>query len=430
MKQQLVTATLLAALTLSAAAETWSYADCVDYALANNISLRKSRLNQETAAYNLEEARAQWEPTLDFATTQGFANYPWGDGSKNSYSSSYGFNAGWTVWNGGSRENTIKRRKIDAEISTVQTDDAERTMRTDLLQVYLNILYARESVGVYEEAARVSGAQAERGRQLMEAGRASRVDYAQLRSTYEQDCYALVNARSTYETRRMELKELLELGIDTDVELRNVEWTEAQVLAALPALDGSYALALDNDLPLRTLALEAEGTDIDVAIAKASGRPSVSLSAGVGTGYNAPGISFGRGIKQNFGENVGVTLSVPILNRKQSKTATSRAQVQKMEAQLDIDRRTTELGRLVENWYIDTRSAQSRYTAARQQVEAAELTEQLTSEQFALGLVNPIDLMTAHRDHVEAQHSMLQAKYMAILGQKMIEYYRTATVAL
>ena len=81
-------------------------------------------------------------------------------------------------------------------------------------------------------------------------------------------------------------------------------------------------------------------------------------------------------------------------------------------------------------WYIDVRSAQSRFVAAEEQLKSAELTNELTNEQFNVGLVNPIDLMSAHNDLIEARHSVLQAKYMAILGQKMIEFYRTSTITL
>ena len=228
----------------------------------------------------------------------------------------------------------------------------------------------------------------------------------------------------------MELKRLLELGIDIDIELQDVEWTAEQVLTALPDLNESYRLATITDLQLRSLEMEVEGTEFDIDIAKASGRPRLSLNAGVGTGYNAPGFSFGSSIKQRLNESIGLTLSVPILNNKQTKTAIARANVQKMNAQLDIKQRQTELAQTVENWYIDTRSSQSRYEAAIGQLESARLTNELTNEQFTLGLVNPIELMTAHNNLVEASHSLLQAKYMAMLGQKMIEFYRTATVSL
>lgn len=421
---------MLALVAMSGTAGTWTYSDCVEYAREHNISLQKSRLTEESSEYSLEESKAQWQPTLDFATSHSVSNYPWSEGTKNSYNSSYGLNAGWTVWNGGLRENSIKQSKLRTEINRLTTGDIMRTLETDLLQVYINILYAKESVRIYEEAAKVSLAQSERARQLMEAGKISKVDYAQLNAQYEQDHYALVNARSTYDSQRMELKQLLELGIDAEINLADVEWSAAQVLAELPPISESYQLAIDTDLRIKALEIEKSSSDLDVAIAKAGYMPKISLNAGVGTGYYAPGKSFGSAMKQGWNESLGLTLSIPILDNKKTKTAVAQARVAQLDAQLDINQRQSDIAQIVENWYIDTRSAQSRYSAAETQLESARLSDELTNERFNLGYVNTVELMTAHNAYVEAQHTLLQAKYMAMLGQKMVEFYRNATVTL
>lgn len=414
----------------AAAAETWTFADCVDYARAHNISLQKSLLAEQSADADLEEAEAQWHPSLDFATSQGFANSPWAEGAKNAYTSSYGLNASWTVWNGNRRENSISRSRLLTEIDRLNSAALLRSLETDLLQVYLNILYSREAIGIYEEAVKVSEAQAARARALMEAGKLSKVDFAQLDAQYEQDKYALVNARATYDTRRMELKQLLELGIDDEVEPAALEWTDTEVLAPLPELAESYSLALQTDLQLRGLQTQKEVSALDVDIARAGRMPNIALTAGVGTGYSAPGSSFVDGIKRGLSESVGLTLSIPILDNKKTKTAVARAKVAELEAQLDVDKRHTELAQLVETRFIDTRSAQARFSAAQSQLEAARLTDELTNERFALGLVNPVELMSAHNSYIEAQYTLLQAKYMAMLGRKMIHFYRTASVSL
>lgn len=423
---------LTAALMLASAAgaEVWTYDDCVGYARDHNISLRKARLSEQTGLYDLEEAKGQWEPTLDFVTSHNYSNYPWSDSRKNSYNGNVGLNAGWTVWNGGKRENTVRRSELQTEIDKLTTGQTLRTLETDLLQVYINLLYARESITIYQSAEKVSGAQADRARQLMEAGRLSRVDYAQLQSQYEQDRYATVNARATYDSRLMELKRLLQLGIDAEIEPADVEWTAEQVLAALPPIDESYAMACGTDLELKSLDLLQQQSGIDIDLARAGRRPNISLNAGVGTGYSAPGGAFGTQLKQSWGEQIGLTLSVPILDGRKTRTAVAKAKVQEINAALDTELRNTELAQQVESWYIDTRSAQSRYSAAVTQLESARVTAELTSEQFALGLVNPVELMTAHNNYLEAQHTLLQAKYMAMLGQKMITYYRTAEVSI
>jgi outer membrane protein TolC len=50
------------------------------------------------------------------------------------------------------------------------------------------------------------------------------------------------------------------------------------------------------------------------------------------------------------------------------------------------------------------------------------------NEQFNVGLAVTVELMNAHNTLLEAKHSQLQAKYMAMLGKKMIGYYRTTKV--
>jgi len=291
-------------------------------------------------------------------------------------------------------------------------------------------LYARESIEICRGAAEVSKAQAERSRQLMEAGKASRVDCAQLESQAEQDRYALVNAQGTYATRCLELKKLLELGLDTEVALADVSWSRDKILATLPPAEETYSLAMTNDPELESLALQREGSELDIKLAKAGKMPRISLNAAVGTGYNAPGGAFGTQLKQSFGETLGLTFSLPIFDNKKTRSAVARARVQQLDADLDIDSRENELSQDVENWYVDTRSAQSRYLSAEEQLKAAQLSEELSNAQFELGLCNAVELMTAHNSVTEAQFTLLQAKYMAMLGRKMIDYYREAKVTL
>ena len=410
--------------------QEWTFNDCLDYAREHNISLKQAVLNEQISAYSLEESKAEWQPSLDFSTTHGLTNTPWSDGKKNAYNSNYGLNAGWTVWNGGKRENNIRRAEIQSSIDALSTLDRFRNIETELLSIYINILYNKESISIYEEAVNLSKAQADRARQLMEAGRLSKVNYAQLQSQYEQDRYNLVNAEGTYNTRRMELKRLLELGIDTDIVLKEVEWTPEEVLAELPPLQQGYEMALATDAQLQASELQKKMADIDIAIAKAGRYPTISLNAGVTTGYFSSGPDFETQMKQAFNENIGLSLSIPILDNKKTKTATAKANVQRINAALDEQSRQNDIAQDVESWYIDLKASQARYKAGIEKAASASLSNDLVNEQFNLGLVNTVELMTAHNNLLEARHSLLQAKYMAMLGHKMIEYYRTANITM
>jgi outer membrane protein len=428
-------ATLAAMGQESAAVDTvgrWTYAGCVDYAREHNIQLQQSRNDAESTLYSLEAARAQWQPSLNFATTQGFSNTPFADGNKNGYTSSYGFNAGWTVYDGGSREANIKRYNKQTEADKQTILNLERNLSTEILSLYLNILYAAENITICNDAATLSQAQADRAKSLMESGRLSRVDYAQLASQAEQDRNSVVNATATYDNQRLELKKLLELGLNYNMDITSYDWTQDQVLALPADLTDTYNLALAADAQMEKSRLETEIAELNVDVAKAGRYPTISLTAGVGSGYNTPanGVSWGTQMKKALSESVGLTLSVPILDNKKTKTAVSQANITRINSVLDQESRSNELAQAVEGWYIDLRSSQARYTAGLQRVEATQLTDDLVNEQFELGLVNPVELLQAHNDLQSARRELLQAKYMAMLSHKMIEYYRTTTITL
>lgn len=432
---QIAALALAAASALAASAQVdsvglWTYRQCVDYARANNITLQQSRLSGELANLSLQEAKGQWEPTLDFSTRHTLGNSPWAEGDKSSYSASAGFNASWSAWDGGARSAQVKRNRLDTQIAALQTDDVMRTLETDLLRAYLNLLYCSESIEIYREAVKLSDAQADRSRQLLEAGRASRVDYAQLQADAEQMRYNLANAIGTYESRRVELKDLLELDVDQDIAVAPLHWTDEQVLADLPPLRESCEMAYATDARLQSLRLQRDASSLDIDIARAQGRPDIALTAGVGSNYFAPGDALGTQLKRSFNEQIGLTLSVPILDGKRTKVAVAKAKIQQLNAILDEEARLEDVAKSVESAYIDLRSSQQRFLAAKQQLASAQLSSDLVNEQFNLGLVNTVELLNAHNNLIEAQHTLLQARFMAMLDRKLIEFYRTAEINL
>lgn len=196
----------------------------------------------------------------------------------------------------------------------------------------------------------------------------------------------------------------------------------------LPDKNESYELALTVDDLLHADKLQLEASAYDEKIAKASGLPSLSLNAGVGTSYSSLGGGVGSQLKRSFNENVGLTVNVPILNQRRTKVAVAQAKIQQLNASLDVQSRENELSQAVESVYVDILSAQSRYEAGVAQVESARLSDELVSARFELGRVEPVELLTAHNNLTKARRELLQAKYMAMLGKKQLEFLRTNTV--
>ncbi len=415
------------------AQEIWSYSDCVEWARVNNISLKQSQLASETAAAALESARAQWEPSLEAGTSQGFSNTPMAEAGmkKNAYTSSYALNGSWTLWDGGKRNADINRAKTDLERTRHATDDLFRDIRTEILSYYLNILYAREAVDINRQLAEVSASQAERSRQMMESGRISIVDYQQLEAQAERDRYNTVSAEADLASRKLQLRNLLELGIERGIDVASLDFPLTMITDSLPPLSESYELALATDSRLKYDELSVRMADDDISAARAGNSPQIGVNAGIGTGYYSTGSQgWGEQMKRSFNENVGLTLTIPILDHKKTKTAITQAKIAKLNSEYDVQARRQDIANTLEGWYIDMYSARSRYEAAVENEKAAALSDAYVAERFAVGYVESTELLQSHQALAAARHEVLQAKYMAVLARKMVEFLRTGNITL
>ncbi len=410
----------------------WTFGDCVEWATTNNTEIRRTMLNILSARQDVLSAKDAWLPTVGFTTNQSFTNYPSPNKGMNgnSYGSSYNIGASWTVWEGNVREYREVSAKILEQQQQLAGDDVVKTLKLGILEAYLNIMYAAETVTIAEQTLQVSTAQAERALKLTESGRSSQVDYAQIESQRAQDAYNLTQAKSNYETSKMALKKILELGIDYNLQVADVSFDDSEVLAPLPDQIDVYNLAAAWLPQIQSNELSKSIYANDIKIAKAGNLPNIALQGGVGTGYNSGGAGWASQMGHNFNENIGLSLSVPIYDGNSTKRAVAKARIQ--EQQYDITKKELldNLSQTIESLFINATNAKAKYDAGLSQLNAMKLTDDLVNRQFELGYVNPLDLLTAHNNLLNARLELLQSKYMAILAGKTIHYYATQEVEI
>ena len=416
----------------------WDLETCIDYALRHNITIRRNRINAESSAEDVRTAKAEWFPALSGSVSQRIVNRPnmnngtiiSGDNistsqSATSYNGSYGIDANWTLYNGGSRVNGIRQQRLNERIARLAVSESENSIQESLMQVYMQILYAAEAVKVNEGTLAVSRATCERGRQLLEAGSLSRADLAQLEAQVAQDNYQLVTAQATLQDYRLQLKQLLELDGAYEMVLDLPELGATDVLSPLPAKDDVYRTALGLRPEIESGKLNIEAAELNIKVARAGYLPSISLTAGIGsTNANGNDFTFSEQIKQNWNNSLGVTLSIPLYDRRQTKSAVNKAKLQKQTSQLDLMDQQKELYRTIESYWLDASSAQQQYAAATSQVESAQASYDLVSEQFNAGMKNTVDLLTEKNNLLNAQQAQLQAKYMALLNASLLRFYQ------
>ena len=135
-------------------AKQWTLKNCIDYALSNNISLQKTRLQKQSAIEDIRQSQAALLPSLSFSTSQNVTYRPWPQTGISSqgyvqssvdkvyYNGSYGINGNWTIWNGGRNTNTIKLNKLAEQQATMDSATASKQLIEQITQLYVQILYS------------------------------------------------------------------------------------------------------------------------------------------------------------------------------------------------------------------------------------------------------------------------------------------------
>ena len=260
---------------------------------------------------------------------------------------------------------------------------------------------------------------------FFEAGSIAKSDLAQLQAQVSNDRYNVVTAQATLADYKLQLKQLLELDGEEEMQLLLPIPENEQILSPLPLKADVYQQALVLRPEIEASKLSIETADLDIKIARAGYLPTLSLSAGVGTSHaNGSDFSFSEQLKQNWNNSFGITLSIPIFNQRQTKSAIQKAKIQKQSSQLDLLDAQKTLYKTIEGLWLDANSAQQRYAAALEKQQSTQVSYELVQEQFNLGMKNTVELLTEKSNLLNAQQETLQAKYMALLNAQLLRFYQ------
>ena len=426
-------------LTVSASAQKfWTLQECIDYAMENNITLQKSKLQKSTATETLKGSKAALLPTLSASTNQNLGYQPWKDTGmayvsngtvntkvdKTSYNGSYSLSGQWTVWNGNRNLNNIKRDRLAEEEAELSAQETANSIQERIAQLYAQILYLAENVTVNEQMLETSKKNEDRGREMLEVGKMSKADLAQLSAQRANDEYSIVEAKSQLMNYELQLKQLLEITDEERFQVAIPKIGDDLILAEIPAMQTVYEMALMNRPEINRSQLAINRSDVNLSIAKAGWLPTVNLTGGVTTSTNSlTSTGWGSQIKSNVNTSLGLGVTMPIYDGRSTKTSVNKAKIQQLQARLDLQDLQKTLYSDIQGYWLNAWTNQEKYKAASSSVESAQQSYELLSEQFRLGLKNIVELMAGKDKLLEAQQNLLQSKYMTLYYQQMLKFY-------
>lgn len=439
---------LIAALCLTmtvSAQKKWSLQNCIDYALQNNISLQKNKITKLSAIEDWKQSKAALLPSLSFSSSQSMGYKPWtesgtvtvSNGTVNSkvtktyYNGSYGLNANYTLWNGNQNRNTVKLNQLTADQADLDSATTAQNLKEQIATYYVQILYLTEAIDVNKQSMETSKKNEARGKEMVEVGKMSKADLAQLTAQVATDQYNVVSAQSELATTKMKLKQLLVLNGDETFDVSVPSTSDDQALATIPGLQGVYESALLSRPEIANSKLAIKSGQVSLDIAKAGKLPTIGLTGGFGTSTSSMSNNgWGNQMKTNFDASIGATVSIPLFDNRKTRTNVNKAQLQIEQSKLDLQDKQNTLYNTIENYWIEANTNQTKFKSALVSVESQKTSYELLSEQFRLGLKNIVELLNGKTNLLTAQQSKLQSKYMTLLDVQLLKFYKGEEINL
>lgn len=408
--------------------QQWTLQDCINYALKNNISVNTLRLSAQSSQQDLLQSKAALFPSVSGTVSQSLVNSKDADpvvggfATQASFSSNYGLNSSVTLYNGGYLKNNIKSKDLSVQIANLNVQETQNDISLGIAQAYFNILLAEENKVSLEAVLTTSKEQLKQGKIKYDAGSIARKDLVQIESQVATDEYNLVNAGNTVRLNKVSLKQILQLPVSYELNISTPDTIVASTSS--PALLNALEDAMNTRPEVKNKDLSVQLAQIELEKVRANVKPTVSLNAGMATGYsNNQNYHYFTQLNNNFYQSLGLSVSIPIYSRRTNKTNIEKSKIVIEQARLSLLETKTTLGQQVEQAFINWQNAKAQFNAAESQLNASKESYDITNEQLRLGAMNLLEWQQQKSLYVQALQSYVQSKYTALLYNKVYEFY-------
>jgi outer membrane protein len=396
----------------------WDLRACLDYAQKNNITLNSLRLTAGGRQQDLLQSKAARYPDLAGTASQDLMHYNSGLSSN----TNVGVSSSVIIYEGGYLHNDVQSKQLSLQAANLDIAAAENDVTLQITEAFLNILLAKENILYYQDLVATTRSQVEQGEQRFKAGTLAQKDLLELEATLSSDRYSLVLAQNTERQNALILKQILQLPTQAPFDVINRD--SLNVNPPVAPLDEAEDIALKSRPEVKSGELGVQVQQIELEKVKAGLRPTLSLGGSVATNYSGRGTgTYFPQLNNNFYQELGINLSVPILDRKVTATNVEKARIAIDQAKLSLQDTKTTLAQNIEQAYINVQNARGQYAAAEEQLKYTREAFRIADEQLRIGVYNLVDYLQQKNLYVQAQQSYIQAKYSAALYAKIYNFY-------
>ena len=431
----------LAALALAGsirAQQGWTLDRCIDYALENNIQIRQSDIAAQTRDVDLNSARSNRLPGVSASASQS-----WSFGrsltidntyaNTNTASTSFSIGTDMTLFAGGRISGNIQNARLGLDAAMADLERIKDDVRVQVAQAFIQIVYNRSILDVAQGQVTIDSMQVERLTALAAIGKASSAEVASQRATLAQSQLSVTQAENNLNMSILTLTQLLELPSPEGFDVIQPDADDIEF--SIPdSPEQIYAQALDIKPAVKSEEIRLQQAANSIDIAKGGYYPTLSLSAGAGTGYytssNRTSDNFGSQMKNNFGPHVGLNLSIPIFSRNSNRNSVRSAQLSMMNQEMQLDNVKKQLYKEIQQAYYNTVSSKSRYESSQEVEVSAQESFQLVQAKYEGGKASITEFNESKNRLVTAQADVIKYRYEYLFNTALLEFYRNSSFEL
>ncbi len=434
MKSIAILLTLLAILPLAAQDKAWSLDECMEYAVQNSTKAKKQQYVNDNYRQDRIQSVAAMLPSVGAS-----ADGTWGFGrginpATNTYGNTANFNNYYSVsgslplFNGFAAINTFRAAKISElrgvqEAQKVADDIAMQTM-----QAYFDALYYKGAVDLARQQLDESRANLTKTSRMAELGMKASSDVAQVEAQAASDDYNLTRQQNLFESAMLRLKDCMNYPFADSLDVE--EDTGRQFYTQAVHAGNIYEYARDNLPQVLVAGYALRESELDYKATRGRQLPNIYASGGYSTNYykNITGGSenenFRSQFRDNSGESVGITMSIPIFNGLQRRTATNRSRNAMNIARQEMYEAQRQLQNEIAQAVLDVEGLSKEYTQATKRSLAYDQAHRANLRRFEQGALSALDLQTSANQLLLSRAEELQIKLNYLMRSRLAEFYQ------
>jgi outer membrane protein len=422
---------------MAAQVKKWTLEDCINYAVANNIGLQRQRLQTETAEVNFLKSKMDVLPSLnlgsDASIQYGRSIDPISNGVTflQNFRNGYQMTSSIRLFNGFATLNTISANKFLVKAGLENEKIARNTLIIDIMSQYYQVLYSKGLDSASKMQLELSERQRFRITKMVETGREALSKQYEIESQVSADRLAYTIAQNTASQAITTLKQMLRLEPGSDFDILIPDLNNVLITDNTFSPDSIYTIA-SNTLPrLKAIEYELKASKKQIAAARGSMMPSVSVGGQIFTGYytllndTSAHSSFSTQMKNNFGQAVGVSLNIPIFNNYSTARNIKLAKIRRTDNALRLEQEKNSLYIDIENACLNYNRGKDEFIAAKANNDFNIKSFDAVEKKFESGLVDVTSYSVAKTTLFRAETEALRTKLQLLIRRLTIQFYAT-----